>query len=100
IMDISARAISLSAGLNGPVGSPVFARAGKADPPSRLILSQTSVGGDGSKGKTCVHVLLCPAIARQGAPANVAFGSISPFSRCPRVVRSTPNIHRESGHRG
>ena len=27
---------------NGPFGSPVFARAGKTDPPSRLILSQTS----------------------------------------------------------
>src|SRR5262245_11689434 len=31
-------------GLNGPLGSPVFACAGKTDPPSRLILSQTSVG--------------------------------------------------------
>src|SRR6266852_3501280 len=29
---------------NGPFGSPVFARAGKTDPPSRLILSQTSAG--------------------------------------------------------
>jgi hypothetical protein len=29
---------------NGPVGSPVFARAGKTDPPSLLILSQTSAG--------------------------------------------------------
>jgi hypothetical protein len=29
---------------NGPVGSPVFACAGKTDPPSRLILSQTSAG--------------------------------------------------------
>ena len=28
----------------GPFGSPVFARAGKTDPPSRLILSQTSAG--------------------------------------------------------
>ena len=31
-------------GLNGPFGSPVFADAGKTDPPSRLILSQTSAG--------------------------------------------------------
>jgi len=30
--------------LNGPVGSPVFACAGKTDPPSLLILSQTSAG--------------------------------------------------------
>jgi hypothetical protein len=29
---------------NGPSGSPVFARAGKTDPPFRLILSQTSAG--------------------------------------------------------
>jgi hypothetical protein len=29
---------------NGPNGSPVFACAGKTAPPSRLILSQTSVG--------------------------------------------------------
>src|SRR5260370_18299600 len=29
---------------NGPFGSPVFARAGKTDPPSRLILSQPSAG--------------------------------------------------------
>jgi hypothetical protein len=31
-------------GLNGPFGSPVFACAGKTDPPSLLILSQTSAG--------------------------------------------------------
>ena len=30
--------------LNGPVGSPVFACAGKTDPPSLRILSQTSAG--------------------------------------------------------
>ncbi len=29
---------------NGPFGSPVFVCAGKTDPPSRLILSQTSAG--------------------------------------------------------
>ncbi len=28
----------------GPFGSPVFACAGKTEPPSRLILSQTSAG--------------------------------------------------------
>jgi hypothetical protein len=31
----------LEARLAGPNGSPVFACAGKTDPPSRLILSQT-----------------------------------------------------------
>jgi hypothetical protein len=44
IMDISARAISLAdRPRSGPFGSPVFACAGKTEPPSRLILSQTSV---------------------------------------------------------
>ncbi len=42
---ISARVRShYRTGLSGPNGSPVFARAGKTDPPSRLILSQTSAG--------------------------------------------------------
>ena len=42
---ISARVRSrYRTGLNGPFGSPVFARAGKTDPPFRLVLSQTSVG--------------------------------------------------------
>jgi hypothetical protein len=40
-MDISAHAISLADRLNGPFGSPVFARTGKTDPPSRFIFSQT-----------------------------------------------------------
>src|SRR5712671_5017974 len=39
---------------NGPFGSPVFACAGKTDPPSRLILSQTSAG----KGCRLPHRLL------------------------------------------
>src|SRR5262245_596221 len=40
---ISARVRShYRTGLNGPFGSPVFACAGKTDPPSHLILSQTS----------------------------------------------------------
>jgi hypothetical protein len=30
--------------LQGPNGSPVFARAGKTEPPFRFILSQTSAG--------------------------------------------------------
>src|SRR5215813_12597328 len=51
-MDISARAISLAdRPPTGPFGSPVFARAGKTDPPSRLILSQTSAG------KGCCYVI-------------------------------------------
>jgi hypothetical protein len=45
IMDISAHAISLTDRPRaGPCGSPVFAYAGKTDPPSLLILSQTLAG--------------------------------------------------------
>ena len=45
IMDISARAFSLADRPRlGPFGSPVFACAGKTEPPSRLILSQTLAG--------------------------------------------------------
>jgi hypothetical protein len=36
--------ISGRSDLNGPFGSPVFAYAGKTDPPSRFIFSQTSAG--------------------------------------------------------
>ena len=44
-MDISAHASSLpDRPRSRPFGSPVFACAGKTDPPSRLILSQTSAG--------------------------------------------------------
>src|SRR4029077_12631582 len=44
-MDISARAFSLADRPRlGPFGSPVFACAGKTEPPSRLILSQTLAG--------------------------------------------------------
>ena len=42
---ISARVRShYRTGLDRPFGSPVFACAGKTDPPFRLILSQTSAG--------------------------------------------------------
>src|SRR5467141_1094633 len=42
--------------LNGPVGSPVFACAGKTDPPSLRILSQTSAGN----GRVWDYVIACP----------------------------------------
>src|ERR1700720_1486533 len=35
-------------GSSGPFGSPVFACAGKTEPPSRFILSQTSAGNSTS----------------------------------------------------
>ena len=65
IMDISARASSLAdRPRHGPSGSPVFACAGKTDPPSRLILSQTSAGGECGLGHCrlpfCAVPLLVP----------------------------------------
>src|SRR5271169_5068535 len=39
---------------NGPFGSPGFACAGKTDPPSRLILSQTSAGNG-----ICYSMITC-----------------------------------------
>ena len=44
IMEISALAISLAERPRGPFVPPVFAGAGKTEPPSRLILSHTSAG--------------------------------------------------------
>src|SRR6266566_5344910 len=90
---ISARVRShYRTGLEGPFGSPVFAGAGKTDPPSRLILSQTSagngccgyvIGGSSSravplfvpKGRSFVPASVCPeapcARDRQGWPSHL-----------------------------
>ena len=60
IMDISARAISLSGQAStGPVGSPVFACAGKTEPPSRFILSQTSAGKSYRSGYVIASSSFC-----------------------------------------
>jgi len=57
---ISARVRShYRTGLSGPNGSPVFARAGKTDPPSRLILSQTSAGN-----RCWGYVMITPHLAQ------------------------------------
>src|SRR5712664_940604 len=60
-------------GLNGPFGSPVFACAGKTDPPSLLILSQTSAG----KGVWGHHVIACPFNALR----SVGLGGLAKFAR-------------------
>src|SRR6266498_982350 len=61
---------------NGPFGSPVFVRAGKTDPPSRLILSQTSAGNrcwgyviDNSSSRTVP--LFVPKAGCSFVPADV-----------------------------
>jgi hypothetical protein len=45
----------------GPFGSPVFAGAGKTEPPSRFILSQTSAGKSHGSGYVIVASSLCAA---------------------------------------
>jgi len=50
---------------NGLLGSPVFARAGKTDPPSRLILSQTSAGKSSlvtHRQSPCFVLFLCSCL--------------------------------------
>jgi len=81
IMDISARAISLAdRPPTGPFGSPVFARAGKTDPPSRLILSQTSAG------KGCCYVI--DSSSFRTVPLFVPDGcSFVPACACRRAAR-------------
>src|SRR4029077_10085279 len=55
IMDISALAISLADRPHvGPFGSPVFACAGKTEPSSRLIFSQTLAGKNDSTICECL----------------------------------------------
>src|SRR5262245_58709419 len=80
-MDISARAISLAdRPPTGPFGSPVFARAGKTDPPSRLILSQTSAG------KGCCYVI--DSSSFRTVPLFVPDGcSFVPACACRRAAR-------------
>ena len=43
----------------GPFGSPVFACAGKTEPPSRLILSQTSAGKSGDCSRMITLLEAC-----------------------------------------
>jgi hypothetical protein len=58
----------------GPFGSPVFACAGKTDPPSRLNLSQTSAGVRATssiRSLSCAVPLLVPVGRRSSVPACV-----------------------------
>src|SRR3954447_13840502 len=78
-MDISARAFSLADRPRlGPFGSPVFACAGKTEPLSRLILSQTSAG-NGCWG----YVIVCSS-----------YRSVPLFE--PRAVPSSRPAERRS----
>src|SRR6266571_8315033 len=67
---------------NGPFGSPVFARAGKTDPPSRLILSQTSAG------KRCLAYVIGSSSSR-AVPLFVPCGrSFVPARACAETPRA------------
>src|SRR5207247_49682 len=67
---------------NGPFGSPVFARAGKTDPPSRLILSQTSAG------KRCLAYVIGSSSSR-AVPLFVPCGrSFVPARACAATPRA------------
>jgi hypothetical protein len=74
IMDVSAHAVSLAARpRNGPNGSPGFACAGKTGPPSRLVLSQTSVGnGTMSSFSPSSVPLFVPSAVPSSRPAQHA----------------------------
>src|SRR6266568_6410221 len=65
-----------------PFGSPVFARAGKTDPPSRLILSQTSAG------KRCLAYVIGSSSSR-AVPLFVPCGrSFVPARACAETPRA------------
>src|SRR5437660_5711659 len=62
----------------GPFGSPVFACAGKTDPPSRFILSQTSAGNSVGATSSIAPLLVqflcsCLAAVPSSQPALVAW---------------------------
>src|SRR5712691_8060490 len=80
---ISARVRShYRTGLIGPFGSPVLARAGKTDPPSRLILSQTSAG------KRCLAYVIGSSSSR-AVPLFVPCGrSFVPARACAETPRA------------
>jgi hypothetical protein len=86
----------------GPFGSPVFARAGKTDPPSRLILSQTSAGKAVGCSSTVRHLsqsfvrallpFLRPGLRTQAcrAPGAVKAGRHAGLASRSLAARPTP----------
>src|SRR5439155_25779353 len=72
-------------------GSPVFACAGKTDPPSLLILSQTSAG----EGVWGHHVIACPFNALSGqadwaaASLHLLASNERPCARTLQAIRAS-----------
>src|SRR5215470_13656488 len=77
----------------GPFGSPVFACAGKTDPPSRLILSQTSAGKVSitSSSAPCFALFLCSCL-RSSRPGRR-------LSR-PDTLEEAPLVEHRPGDAG
>jgi hypothetical protein len=85
---ISARVRSLyRTGLDGPFGSPVFACAGKTDPPSRLILSQTSAGKVWTTSSITPHLVQFLCSCRAAVPSSRPARADAPRARAVKAGR-------------
>src|ERR1022692_1196477 len=80
---------------SGPFGSSVFASAGKTEPPSRLILSQTSAGKVYRSGYVIVGSSLCALAAFLGVESRSSSwgrsGSIRPCLEVPAMSQNAPS---------
>src|SRR6202140_2498594 len=80
----------------GPSGSPVFACAGKTEPPSRLILSQTSAGKSYRSGYVIAgsssfdaHLALDDQAAWAVGLVFVLASKLRPWARTPQAMRAS-----------
>src|SRR5260370_14446363 len=76
-------------GLNGPLGSPVLAGAGKTDPPSRLILSQTSAGRERVTSLRAPHRALNDRAGWVAPAANLLASKWRPWARTLQAMRAS-----------
>jgi hypothetical protein len=72
----------------GPFGSPVFAGAGKTDPPSRLILSQTSAGNRLQDYVIDRSLILCSSFVRAGEAVPSSRPALVPRRRAQGAVKA------------
>ena len=71
----------------GPFGSPVFACAGKTDPPSRLILSQTSAGKVWATSSITPHLVQFLCSCRAAVPSSRPARAGAPRARAVKAGR-------------
>src|ERR1700748_445697 len=81
---------------SGPLGSPVFACAGKTEPPSRLIFSQTLAGkitrlfaNDEATWSLCASKSRPRASTLQAIRASLLAGAIASTLRCSRFLAAS-----------